>query len=103
MDPGTWLAAHPLGRVCGAYLAIPCVIGFFLGREKDVPFRTVVRLFGAFILFCGMTHLMEAVIFWWPTYRLPGLIKLLTALVSWATVGALSRPSGILPAVVGTG
>ena len=34
---------------------------------------------------------MEAIIFWWPAYRLAGLIKLLTALVSWATVLALVR------------
>jgi two-component system, sensor histidine kinase and response regulator len=32
---------------------------------------------------------MEAVIFWWPAYRLAGLIKLVTAVVSWATVIAL--------------
>jgi two-component system, sensor histidine kinase and response regulator len=32
---------------------------------------------------------MEAVIFWWPAYRLAGLIKLVTAVVSWATVIAV--------------
>ena len=32
---------------------------------------------------------MEAIIFWWPAYRLAGLIKLFTAIVSWATVIAL--------------
>ena len=40
---------------------------------------------------CGTTHLMEAIIFWWPVYRLAGLIKLFTALVSWGTVFALIR------------
>ena len=38
--------------------------------------------FAAFILACGTTHLMEAIIFWWPAYRLAGVIKLFTALVS---------------------
>jgi PAS domain S-box-containing protein len=32
---------------------------------------------------------MEALLFWWPAYRLAGVIKLLTALVSWGTVFAL--------------
>ncbi|MBV8310960.1 MAG: PAS domain S-box protein, partial [Planctomycetaceae bacterium] len=72
-----------------AYLAIPCVLGYFVLRRKDVPFRAIFWLFVAFILACGTTHLMEAIIFWWPAYRLAGLIKLFTAIVSWATVIAL--------------
>jgi PAS domain S-box-containing protein len=75
--------------VWSAYVAIPCVLGYFVLRRKDVPFRTIFWLFGAFILACGTTHLMEALIFWWPAYRLAGVIKLLTALVSWGTVLAL--------------
>jgi PAS domain S-box-containing protein len=58
-------------------------------RRRDVPFRTIFWLFGAFILACGTTHLMEAVIFWWPAYRLAGVIKLFTAFVSWGTVAAM--------------
>jgi len=75
--------------IWSAYLAIPCVLGYFLLRRKDIPFRTIFLLFGAFILACGTTHLMEALIFWWPAYRLAGVIKLFTALVSWGTVVAL--------------
>jgi hypothetical protein len=33
-----------------AYLAIPGVIGFFLLRKREVPYRGVFWLFGAFIL-----------------------------------------------------
>jgi PAS domain S-box-containing protein len=92
---GLWTPGHgwlhilsDLG-VWSAYLAIPCVLGFFALRRKDVPFRNIFWLFGAFILANGTTHLMEAIIFWWPAYRLAGLIKLFTAIVSWATVIAL--------------
>jgi PAS domain S-box-containing protein len=92
---GHWTAGHgwlhilsDLG-VWSAYVAIPCVLGYFVLRRKDVPFRTIFWLFGAFILACGTTHLMEAAIFWWPAYRLAGVIKLATALVSWGTVVAL--------------
>jgi PAS domain S-box-containing protein len=75
--------------VWSAYLAIPLVLVYFILRRKDLPFRKIFLLFGAFILACGTTHLMEAIIFWWPAYRLAGAIKLLTAVVSWATVVAL--------------
>jgi PAS domain S-box-containing protein len=92
---GIWTPGHgwlhilsDLG-VWSAYVAIPCVIGYFVVRRRDVPFRTVFLLFGAFILACGTTHLMEAIIFWWPAYRLAGLVKLATAVISWATVVAL--------------
>src|SRR5579862_3828394 len=92
---GIWTAGHgwlhilsDLG-VWSAYIAIPCVLGYFVLRRKDIPFRTLFLLFGAFILACGTTHLMEAIIFWWPVYRLAGVIKFLTAVVSWGTVIAL--------------
>jgi PAS domain S-box-containing protein len=92
---GNWSTAHgwlhilsDLG-VWSAYVAIPCVLSYFLLRRKDLPFPTIIWLFVAFILACGTTHLMEAIIFWWPAYRLAGLIKLMTALVSWATIFAL--------------
>ena len=85
-----WLhIASDLG-VWSAYITIPCVLIYFMLQRKDLPFRTVFWLFVAFILACGSTHLMEAVIFWWPAYRLAGVIKLFTAIVSWTTVFALA-------------
>ena len=75
--------------IWSAYVAIPCVLGFFLLRKKNIPFRMVFWLFGLFILACGTTHLMEAIIFWWPAYRLAGVLKFFTAVVSWCTVIAL--------------
>lgn len=94
---GRWSAGHgwlhifsDLG-IWSAYVAIPIVLVFFALKRKDIPFRRIFWLFGAFILACGTTHLMEAIIFWWPAYRLAGVIKLFTALISWATVVALVR------------
>ncbi|MDB5338489.1 MAG: domain S-box protein [Planctomycetaceae bacterium] len=84
-----WLHILSDLAVWAAYFAIPGILVFFIVRKRDLPFRMVFLLFGAFILFCGTTHLMEAIIFWWPAYRLAGIIKLLTALVSWATIFAL--------------
>lgn len=49
----------------------------------------IVLLFGAFILLCGLTHLIDAVIFWEPVYRLSGFTKLLTGVVSIGTTVVL--------------
>ena len=94
---GQWTTGHgwlhilsDLG-VWSAYLAIPGVLGYFVLRRRDVPFRPIFWLFAAFILACGTSHLLEAALFWWPAYRLAGVVKLLTALVSWATVFALVK------------
>jgi PAS domain S-box-containing protein len=70
-------------------MAIPLVLAYFLFKRKDTPFPRIIWLFVAFIFLCGTTHLIEASIFWHPWYRLSGLFKVGTAVVSWATVAAL--------------
>ena len=92
---GLWTSGHgwlhiisDLG-IWSAYFAIPLVLGYFVSRRNDLPFRRLIALFGSFILLCGTTHLMEAIIFWWPAYRLAGVLKFITALISWGTVVAL--------------
>ena len=72
-----------------AYFAIPVALVFFVSRRKDVPFYGIFFLFAAFILCCGTGHLLEAFIFYHPIYRVAGLLKLVTAIVSWVTVIAL--------------
>jgi PAS domain S-box-containing protein len=84
-----WLHILSDLAICSAYFTIPVILVYFVLRRRDVPFRGVFWLFGAFILACGTTHLMEAIIFWHPLYRLAGVIKLFTAIVSWGTVIAL--------------
>lgn len=75
-----------------AYFAIPFCMGyFFIKRNKDIPFKTLFLLFVCFIVACGLTHLMDAVIFWWPAYRFSAILRLGTALVSWGTVFGLVR------------
>jgi signal transduction histidine kinase/ActR/RegA family two-component response regulator len=92
---GNWSAGHGWLHIAsdlaifGAYTAIPCVLAFFVLRRKDVPFPRIMWLFVAFIFACGTGHLIEAIIFWEPMYRLSGVVKLTTALVSWGTVLAL--------------
>ena len=74
-----------------AYFAIPAALVYFAIRRRDIPFNGLVLLFAAFILCCGTGHLLEAVIFYYPIYRVAGLMKFTTAIVSWVTVIALLR------------
>lgn len=73
----------------GAYLAIPAVLLYYARRRPHVPFKHIFWLFGAFILACGATHFMGYLVTINPMYRLDGAIKLLTGVISWATVVAL--------------
>jgi PAS domain S-box-containing protein len=72
-----------------AYLAISLVLVHLVYRRRDVPFHGMFWMFGAFIAFCGFTHLLEVVVFYVPVYRLIGAVKLVTAIASWATAFAL--------------
>lgn len=87
-DEPWWGWFHILGdgAIWLAYMALSILIVFFAKKKRDVPFPIVFFLFGAFILLCGFTHLMDGLIFYWPAYRLASLVKLATATVSLATV-----------------
>ncbi len=86
-----WLYILSDLAIWAAYFAIPLLLIRFLSQKKGIPLPSVFLLFGAFILLCGMTHFMDAIIFWWPAYRLSALIRFFTAVVSWATVFALFK------------
>ena len=67
-----------------AYFFIPIVILYVARNRKDLIFNWMVLLFGLFIFLCGTTHLMHALIFWYPAYRFQLAIDIATALVSFA-------------------
>lgn len=71
--------------IWGAYLAIPIILLFFTWK-RQVPFPVLFWVFALFILSCGMTHLVEAITTQIPVYRLLGVMKVVTALVSWGAV-----------------
>ena len=69
-----------------SYFSIPISLFFLMKSRDDLrPFRTTFWLFILFIMFCGMTHLMEIYTVWHPSYALSGGVKAATALVSVAT------------------
>jgi len=84
-----WLHIGSDVAIFGAYVAIPVVLAYFVVRKPDIPFPKIFWLFVAFIFSCGFGHLLEAIIFWHPVYRFAGVVKLVTAIVSWGTVVAL--------------
>jgi hypothetical protein len=84
-----WLHIGSDTAIFLAYTAIPIVLAYFVVRKPEVPFPKIFWLFVVFIFACGFGHLLEAIIFWHPVYRLDGVVKLLTAVASWATVAAL--------------
>jgi two-component system, chemotaxis family, sensor kinase Cph1 len=94
---GTWTDFHGWLYIVSdltiwaAYMAIPLVLIRFVLVKRGVPLIRVFWLFGAFILFCGLTHLVDALMFYYPAYRFNALIRFLTGVVSVATVIALIR------------
>lgn len=84
-----------------SYYSIPIMLIYFVKKRKDIPFREVFVLFGAFILSCGTTHILEVWTLWYPAYWVSGGVKAFTALVSVYTAfdlfplipQALSLPS----------
>ena len=72
--------------VWSAYFAIPLIILKFISRRSEAKFVRAYFLFAAFILACGSTHLLDAITFWYPAYRLNALVRFVTGIVSWATV-----------------
>jgi PAS domain S-box-containing protein len=73
------------GVIWFSYMAIPVVLVYFVRRRRDIPFPKVFWMFGAFIVLCGMTHLMDILMFSHPVYRFSGVVKLATAAVSLST------------------
>ncbi|MBC8052404.1 MAG: HAMP domain-containing histidine kinase [Sphingobacteriaceae bacterium] len=91
-----WLYIISDVMIWAAYFAIPFLLFRMITKRTDLPFPKIFWLFIAFILLCGLTHLIDAVIFWWPAYRLSAVIRFVAGVVSLFTVYALYK---ILPVV----
>ena len=74
-----------------AYYSIPITLAYFVRKRRDLPYPWMFLLFGGFIVACGTTHLMEVWTVWHGTYRLAGIIKAITAVLSIGTAILLVR------------
>ncbi|MBW4670631.1 MAG: GHKL domain-containing protein [Cyanomargarita calcarea GSE-NOS-MK-12-04C] len=77
-----WLHIASDSLIAIAYYSIPLTLVYFVQKRQDLPFKWILLLFGAFIVSCGTTHVMEVWTLWHPTYWLSGSLKLITASIS---------------------
>jgi two-component system, NtrC family, sensor kinase len=73
-----------------SYFLIPIALLRIVRGRKDIP-AAVYFCFTAFILACGVTHVMEVVTLWRPIYWASGYLKAATAVISLFTLGLLWR------------
>lgn len=87
-----WLHIASDLAIWGAYFMIPfSLLYYWWKKRQEMEFPKLFWLFGAFIFSCGITHFIDAVIFYQPIYRVSGVMKFTTAAVSWMTVFAIIR------------
>jgi hypothetical protein len=78
--------------IFGAYIAIPLGLSMMYVKARRMPAfvvelpRWVILSFALFILFCGVSHFWEVVVFQHPWYRFFITWNWLTAIASWVAV-----------------
>ncbi|MCB1690288.1 MAG: diguanylate cyclase [Halioglobus sp.] len=80
-----------------AYIMIPVVLVRLVLIRKDLRFNSLFLLFAAFILFCGLTHIVGVINIWHGYYYVEGVAKVATGLISITTAIVLWR---LLPVLV---
>jgi two-component system, chemotaxis family, sensor kinase Cph1 len=91
----TWTAAHAWLHIASdlviasAYLLMATVLAH--AYRSRAPYARLFLLFAFFVFAGGITHLLDALMFWWPAYRLTALSKAGAALISLVTAAWLVR------------
>ena len=80
-----WLHVISDGLIALAYFTIPIAILYFSWRRPDMLRGPLPLLFAAFIVACGLTHLVAIWTLWVPDYGAEGILKAVTAAISIAT------------------
>lgn len=75
--------------IAAAYYSIPIGLLYFVRKRRDLAFHWMFVLFAAFILSCGTNHVFNVWALWQPLYRLDGIVKAVTAMLSVATAAIL--------------
>lgn len=74
------------GLIFLAYFSIPIALVYFSRKRPNSRLNPFLWLFAAFILACGITHLMDVITLWRPYYLLDVVIKVVTAVISVTAV-----------------
>jgi signal transduction histidine kinase len=87
----TWrtdlIALHAISDflIAASYFVIPTAIMYLNFQRPDLIQDRIAYLFSAFIIACGLTHLVGLVTLWEPVYGFEGILKAGTAMVSGMT------------------
>ena len=68
-----------------SYFIIPTALLYLYYKRSDLVHSRIILLFSAFILACGLTHLIGLITLWNPVYGVEGMVKAATAVVSGLT------------------
>jgi PAS domain S-box-containing protein len=74
-----WLEVSSDLVISAAFFAITLLLVYYTRRQKYVAINRIVLLVAMASVMLGLTQLIEAAQFWWPAYRLTGLLKTMTA------------------------
>ncbi|CAA0106790.1 Diguanylate cyclase DgcM [Halioglobus japonicus] len=93
------LFLHVVGdlTIALAYIIIPIILVRLVIIRKDLKFNSLFLLFAAFILFCGLTHVIGVINIWHGYYYVAGVAKVITGAISITTAIVLWK---LLPVLV---
>ncbi len=84
-----WMHAGSDVLLTFAYYSIAISLMFFVHKSKNLPYSWLLIMGVLFIMTCSTTHLMSAVLIWFPLYWLDAYVKVIAATVSVATAIAM--------------
>jgi diguanylate cyclase (GGDEF)-like protein/PAS domain S-box-containing protein len=83
LDSAPFLSDLAIALAC---FLIPLALAYFLIHRRAFPVPRFTALLAVFLLCCGLGHALEALPSGHPAHRQAGPVKLVTAVVAWATV-----------------
>jgi signal transduction histidine kinase len=85
-QPGLlWLQVVSNAVIGLSYVAISVTIAYLVRKSHSLPFKGMAIAFGTFIISCGLTHLSDIYVIWYPAYWLDGALRAVTAVASVLT------------------
>lgn len=81
----TDLVALMLGSeivIGGCYLSVAGSLGVFAMRRPDFPYPGIMTLFALVFALCGLSHLVEALVLWFPLYGVQAVFNTMVAILA---------------------
>ncbi|MBW4541885.1 MAG: PAS domain-containing protein [Myxacorys chilensis ATA2-1-KO14] len=89
-EPGlVWLHALSDGLTALACFSIFLALLYFVRQRRDLPYSSILQLFGVLMVTWGLTHAVEIWALWHPLYWVSGALKSVTAAISLMTASVL--------------